>query len=210
MVNEQAVALAEQIPGWMSKTELQWLSDQANPDRNEPINWLEIGTMLGRSWLCVALSLPPGSTIVTVDKGMWEYKHNSTTWRSGHWVWEDREYTLQQTQQLMTRRDINAVFVKAEAIGISSLFEYYYFNTVFIDACHTYEGTKGQIKKYKDKLMPNKRSQLCGHDYCPKSWPGVVQAVDELLPNKTVVPQTTIWQANYGPIANQEVPSRRS
>lgn len=47
-------------------------------------------------------------------------------------------------------------------------------DAVFIDAGHTYEEVKNDIKKWKGKA----RILLCGHDYCP-GWPGVIQAVDE-------------------------------
>lgn len=190
MINEHAVKTASDIPGWMSQKELEWLSQSAN--QSDPINWLEIGTMLGRSWLCVALSLPSGSTIVTVDKGMWSYTHNKSTWRSGHWVWGGHDYTLQQTQQLFSlfRKDIKTVFVKAEATEALDLFPKDFFNHIFIDACHTYEGTKNQINK---ALLYHPTAVLSGHDYNPQSWPGVVQAVDELLPSRLVVSNTTIW-----------------
>jgi hypothetical protein len=47
---------------------------------------------------------------------------------------------------------------------------------VFIDAGHTYEEVKNDIKKWKNKA----RIVLCGHDYCT-AWAGVKQAVDEEL-----------------------------
>lgn len=58
---------------------------------------------------------------------------------------------------------------------------------VFIDAGHTYEEVKNDIKKWKGKA----RILLCGHDYCA-GWPGVIQAVDEELGGPDEI-HDTVW-----------------
>jgi hypothetical protein len=183
----QAVNAAKNIPGWMSEAELQWLSDTAN--QGKPITWCEIGTMVGRSWLCVAMSLPPGSTLVNIDVHLGEYHQNKDTWKKAPWVWDDNDYTWQATLAKLKRNDITIVQVKSDAIKLaqSAWFKANQFDVVFIDACHTYEGTKKQIELYRGDHL------ICGHDYNKVSWPGVVQAVDEMLPNKSTVPNTSIW-----------------
>ena len=55
---------------------------------------------------------------------------------------------------------------------------------VFIDADHSYEGCKADIIAWRPKLRPG--GWLMGHDYCPKNFPGVVQAVDELVPGAKI------------------------
>ncbi len=60
-------------------------------------------------------------------------------------------------------------------------------DAVFIDAGHTYEEVKNDIKKWKGKA----RILLCGHDYCG-GWPGVIQAVDEELGGPDEV-HDTVW-----------------
>ena len=55
---------------------------------------------------------------------------------------------------------------------------------VFIDADHSYEGCKADIIAWRPKLKPG--GWLMGHDYCPQSFPGVVQAVDELVPGAKI------------------------
>ena len=54
---------------------------------------------------------------------------------------------------------------------------------VFIDADHTYEGVKKDIKLWKNKIR--KGGTLAGHDYDPagKSWAEVKKAVDESFGN---------------------------
>jgi hypothetical protein len=47
---------------------------------------------------------------------------------------------------------------------------------VYIDALHTYDAVKADIKAWWPKIKPG--GFLAGHDYHAK-WPGVIQAVDE-------------------------------
>ena len=49
-----------------------------------------------------------------------------------------------------------------------------YWDFIYIDALHTYEGVKNDIQNYKGLLIPG--GFLAGHDY---GWDGVKQAVDE-------------------------------
>jgi trans-aconitate methyltransferase len=51
---------------------------------------------------------------------------------------------------------------------------------VFIDADHSYEGCKADILAWRSKVRPG--GWLMGHDYHKGNFPGVVQAVDELVP----------------------------
>jgi len=46
---------------------------------------------------------------------------------------------------------------------------------VFIDADHSYEAVKSDIEAW----LPKTKKLICGHDYDPKEWPGVVKAVNE-------------------------------
>ena len=59
---------------------------------------------------------------------------------------------------------------------------------VFIDASHDYNSVKGDIKYYTPKLKPN--GWLCGHDM---DFPGVNQAVNELLPNDYHIGPNNVW-----------------
>lgn len=59
---------------------------------------------------------------------------------------------------------------------------------IFIDALHDYKNIKQDIFH---ALQTMKRGILAGHDYDPKNWPGVVQAVDEYFPDCKKI--DTIW-----------------
>lgn len=60
--------------------------------------------------------------------------------------------------------------------NISDKFEDSYFDLIYIDAAHDYESIKKDIQLY----LPKCKRIIAGHDYSPE-WPGVVNAVDELL-----------------------------
>src|SRR5262249_29650597 len=58
---------------------------------------------------------------------------------------------------------------------------------VFIDGDHRYEAVKRDILKWQPKLKSG--GLLCGHD---RNWPGVEQAIQELLPSWKPGPGT-LW-----------------
>lgn len=62
------------------------------------------------------------------------------------------------------------------------------FDFVFIDAAHDYQSVKADIEAWAPKVK--KGGILAGHDYC-RSWPGVMEAVDELIPNKQL--NKSVW-----------------
>lgn len=63
-------------------------------------------------------------------------------------------------------------------------FEDHYFDMVYIDGLHTYEGVKIDIALWKSKVKPG--GYLAGHDYNSKHFPGVKKAVHELkVPDAT-------------------------
>lgn len=55
---------------------------------------------------------------------------------------------------------------------------------VFIDGDHTYEGCRADILAWRSKVRPG--GWLTGHDYRWDAFPGVRQAVDELVPDPQI------------------------
>lgn len=64
------------------------------------------------------------------------------------------------------------------------------FGLVFIDAAHDYDSIRADILAWKPLLTPG--GVLCGHDFS-EGWPGVVEAVNELLPGYAVFPRSSVW-----------------
>jgi predicted O-methyltransferase YrrM len=67
---------------------------------------------------------------------------------------------------------------------VSQQFEDESLDVVFIDATHTYPAVKQDIQLWLPKVK--KGGILAGHDFEP-AHPGVVKAVDELLPDREVM-----------------------
>jgi hypothetical protein len=61
---------------------------------------------------------------------------------------------------------------------------------VFIDAAHSYEAVRGDIKRWASKVRTG--GWFGGHDYHP-SHPGVVRAVDEAFRNRVKLHEHWIW-----------------
>ena len=62
---------------------------------------------------------------------------------------------------------------------------------IYIDANHTYESVKNDLQLYLPKLKSN--SVIAGHDYCDIKWPGVIEAVNEVLGQPKKVYQDSSW-----------------
>lgn len=186
---DDAVAAAMKIPGWMSQSELTWLAERAAelPERGV---WLDIGIMAGRSWTCIARAMPEKALLAALDtsiNGCYYSRDNytgdwATDWPVA-WSWCD-------SLRLIERRNFRWLTAQGRAEECAHLFADGSLDVVFIDACHTYEGTKAQMELYRAKLKPG--GLLCGHDYCD-TFLGVIQAVDELHPERQLVPGGSLW-----------------
>jgi len=73
----------------------------------------------------------------------------------------------------------NIVKHKAYSVDGAKNFDDQYFDMVYIDGLHTYDGVIDDINAWFDKVKDD--GWICGHDYGHKLVPGVKQAIDELL-----------------------------
>lgn len=76
----------------------------------------------------------------------------------------------------------------AKEIGNSSL------DLVFIDANHTYEYVKDDIRNWWPKVR--KRGIIAGHDYKP-NFPGVCRAVDEIFGDDLHLSLDSVWWRSH-------------
>jgi len=72
--------------------------------------------------------------------------------------------------------------IKLSSVEASKLFEDNSVDFIFIDACHDYKSVKSDIIAWLPKIK--KDGIFAGHDY---DWPGVNQAVNEILPNHRII-----------------------
>ena len=65
-------------------------------------------------------------------------------------------------------------------------------SAIYIDACHEYAECRADIELWQTRLRPG--GVLFGHDYSPRH-PGVMDAVNEVLPVFRLISDTRIWVA---------------
>lgn len=173
------------IPGWTNEAELTWLAEQASTRKRV----VEIGSWKGRSIRAMADNLEPFSQLLAVDT--WE-----GTPEDGHY----KELEGKGAEWLYYQFMANAGYLRAvENLRGPSVNTAHYlvlrgrtsFDMIFIDAAHDYKNVKADILAWRPLLAPG--GLLCGHDY-DAGRPGVVRAVNELIPNKKRGPGS-IWIA---------------
>lgn len=91
-------------------------------------------------------------------------------------VWVDLEDEYLILQKHFTENK-NVIIHKGFSNQVLNNFEDNYFDVIYIDGDHTYDGVKSDLylsfKKVKNGGL------ICGHDYTEKMFPGVVKAVNE-------------------------------
>jgi hypothetical protein len=73
--------------------------------------------------------------------------------------------------------------IKLASVEAATNFEDNSLDFIFIDAAHDYDNVKADIQAWYPKLKPT--GVFAGHDYT-KSWPGVIQAVNEFVQNNNL------------------------
>lgn len=166
------------IDGWMTSAELAWLYEQAQ--KHQTI--AEVGSWKGRSTHALLTGNTKG-TVTAIDT--WKGSSDPKDKTHGRDTFADFMKNVGHFKNLTTNRNR----------GVDAANEYAdkSFDMVFIDAGHTYEEVKEDIKAWLPKVKSG--GILCGHDYHKQKWPGVVKAVDEAFGAPDGVADT-IWFKN--------------
>lgn len=173
------ITKAEQINGWMSIEELQWLAAQAT--RHKLI--VEIGSYKGRSTR--ALGDNTTGVVIAID----------------HWLGEAHlDMSAEQRAKLYDTFYSNlADLIEAKKVIPLKLDHKetkpnlnvkldFRPDFVFIDGDHSYESVKHDIQVWLEEVQSG--GIICGHD---AAHPPVAQAVQELIKDVAYAPNTSIW-----------------
>lgn len=163
------------ISGWMTFEEQQFLHDMAK--KMESI--AELGSWKGRS--THALATGCAGTVTAIDTFGGSQDVGDLTMELA------KTEDIYETFLKNTAQFTNIVVNRKDGTEASKDYADKSFDMVFIDAEHTYEALKNDIRHWKSKA----KILLCGHDYSP-AWVGVRQAVDEELGGPDFV-AGTIW-----------------
>lgn len=160
------------VPGWMKEAELLWLYETAKGMDSV----VEIGSFKGRS--TVALASGCKGTVYAVD----HFSGPTLAGMDPEAIRADFEKNTAACQNVLLIRDESTHVANSEAFGGP-------VDMVFVDGYHSYEQVKADLIAW----LPKARKLICGHDYNDPHWPGVKQAVDELLGPGVQVTAGTIW-----------------
>lgn len=168
---------AKEITGWMTKSELQWLYDQASKCNLV----IELGTWHGRS----TMALRAAERVICVDA--WstpEGLHWGPDLMAGGLPFEvffynhkdgiDSGQVVPYVVDMRSRVMVDVLIARHR--GAADL--------VFIDADHSAEGVWREIELAKRLCRPG--GIICGHDYGCQDWPGVQEVVDKVYPHAQV------------------------
>lgn len=168
------------IQGWMTGRELEWLAHRAEGSHIA----IEFGSWCGRS----SVAMSAAEHLICVDTWLGSQEHAEVMAAgfcpAGAW----RDATARYP-------NVRAYFCDlANDSDVARLVDEYgsLANMVFVDAAHDYQSVCRDIATARKLLAPN--GLLCGHDF-HDTWPGVCQAVREMVPGYGVADGTTIWFA---------------
>jgi predicted O-methyltransferase YrrM len=144
-----------------------------------PSRIFEIGTFDGATTLRMA-QIAPDADIITLDLPPNQLPHATEL---------DGEHALARAGDVGIRfRGTPASSRIKQVLGNSRTFDYSsFFGTcdfVFVDACHEYEFVR--VDSQNALKLLRRGGTVVWHDYVP-GWPGVIKAVDELLPDHSIV-----------------------
>lgn len=166
---------AAQIHGQMKPNMLRWLASQAS--KCEKI--VEVGVLAGRS------------TRAMLDNS------NAHVWCVDSWCFDgavQMKKTFFKNMIGVKGRDRISVLHMLSVDAAEVLRKKHgegYFDMVFIDGSHDYKSVREDIIAWRPLLRPG--GLLAGHDYHAKRWNGVVQAVEELVPDRKIAAGTIWW-----------------
>ena len=182
------ISLAARIDGWMTAPELEWLAEAASTCRVI----VEVGSWKGRS--TKALAMHTTGVVYAVDHWQGSGIDDPDTWVEAATKGADAlhaEFLRNLSAELSAKKVIPIRAESGRAVHeLRDLLAGRKADMVFIDADHSYDSVKRDILNYRPYVREG--GLLSGHDYS-FAWPGVIQAVDELEPRKSLAGETSIW-----------------
>jgi hypothetical protein len=91
-------------------------------------------------------------------------------------IWIDLDESFSNLQQTYKNKP-NVKLHKGRSLDVLSKFENNYFDMLYIDADHSYNGTLNDLLLAREKVKNN--GIISGHDYTELMFPGVVAAVKD-------------------------------
>jgi len=180
------------IPGWFGPEQAA-LYDRCVAAAYDGAVFIELGCLVGRSTIYLAKGIQASGKRIALHAVDWFQGRD----RSGRYRFTKPGGPLYgvnieaRFRQNLTEAGVaNAITIHpGESPGVAADFPDAYADMVFLDASHDYPSVVADIKAWSRVVKP--LGVFAGDDYS-KHFPGVVQAVNELVPNHILAGD--IWQ----------------
>lgn len=177
----------KEIPGWFNYADLY--SEMVN--RFPSGRFVEVGAWMGKSAAYLGVEIVNSGKDIKLDV-VDHFKGSKDELGTNHKAAKVNNvkglctnnlrpfWSSEKNSDPYSRIDNMLKLVVSDSVGASHQYKDGSLEFVFIDAGHSYEEVKADIQAWLPKVR--KGGVLAGHDYS-KSFPGVIKAVKELLPN---------------------------
>lgn len=192
--------LWHQVPGWF---DFQDIYDNAVKKASSTSHFVELGVAFGRSAIYMAAGIKASGKPIRFDA--------IDTWKPENWPQVMRHQNIfadgQKFRELAAKHGgLQQAFewyakecgvldfiniIQSDQIEASTSYSPASLDLVFLDTCHTEQGTRDAITAWLPKIKPG--GTFAGHDFVDH-WPGVVKAVKALLPGAKKQRSSFIWQ----------------
>jgi predicted O-methyltransferase YrrM len=169
----------QDVPGWF---DFQDIYSEAVASASPAAHFVELGVAFGKSTIYMATEIARSGKAITFDAvDSWDTKHLAKRPHDLQEV-ERRHGGMRQAfewfaSECGVEKFINQV--PQDMVEAAKNYRPQSLDFIFLDACHIEESTKGAINAWLPKVVPG--GVFAGHDFTP-AWPGVVAAVNALLP----------------------------
>ena len=186
---DDAVSRATLVEGWMHEMELYWLATMA---RHAKVI-VEVGSWKGR--FTKALAVSTSGIVISIDSWMGAKNPLDVTAVEAREKGSEALYKIFQNNLIDEIKGGKVIPIWAEnhvsLPHLERILAGRKADMIFIDSDHEYDSVKKDIQTFSPYLKDG--GLLCGHDFAPSLFPGVVKAVGELVPGFST-PVGSIWQ----------------
>lgn len=206
----------QDVPGWFDFQDIYNEAVDSAKGGSVLSHFVELGSYMGKSTLFMADAIAKSGKKIRFDAvDLWEHRPGFPTNTFFPEVIKEHGSLRNAFLHFLASSGLSD-FVnvcQGDIVEKASSYRDGSLDFVFLDADHSYEGTRDQLLAYIPKIKPG--GVLAGHDY-ENGHPGVVQAVKEIFPEAVKRNSSFWWQRLIlsvslfwlsEPRTNQELPS---
>lgn len=174
----------QNIQGWFIYQEIYDIAVQSAKDGD---HFVEVGSWRGRSTAYMAVNILNSGKKIRFDAvDTWRGSLDEEVHQQDPSVVNDTLYDEFLSNMAPVKDIVNPI--RMTSLEAAELYEDNSLDFVLIDGSHAYEDVHADITRWLAKLKPG--ALIAGDDY---EWPGVKQAVNELLPEFTHFERIGCW-----------------